>query len=338
MPPTRQTQSTSPGAIYAVCGREAFLKREAVVELTDAILGQADRALALSEYDGSIASLELAEVLDDLRTLPFLTRRRLVRVCDADPFITRYRQELEGYAERPSQTGVLLLECKTLAANTRLYKRISAVGEVIKCEPVAARTVPGWLVARARDTYGKRLDQRAAALLCDQIGSDLGLLDAEMQKLSLYVGDRPRITAAEVENLAGRCREEQVWGILSAIAAGNQARALALWEEVWQTDRAASARAIGGVAFTVRRLLNAKRAQEAGAPMDELRKAMMIWQDDRRVRTELAAFTTRQVELMLCKLLDADVAAKTGAMSVRSSIEAFIVEMCKRRTARRATG
>ena len=338
MPAPRQTQSTSTGAVYAVCGREAFLKREAIAKLTDRILGSGDRALALSEYDGSATSLELADVLDDLRTLPFLTPHRLVRVSDADSFITRYRPELEEYTQSPSPTGVLLLECKSLAANTRLYKRIMAAGEVIKCEPVAARTVPSWLVARARDTYGKRLDPRAAALLCDQIGSDLGLLDAELQKLSLYVGDARQITAAEVEDLAGRCREEQVWGILSAISAGNRGRALALWEEVWQTDRAASARAIGGIAFTVRRLLNAKRVQEAGATLDELRKVMMIWKDDRRLRAELAAFTTHQVEWMLCRLLEADVAAKTGGVSVRSSIEAFIVELCQRRTSRQATG
>jgi len=338
MPASRQTRSTSPGAVYAVCGPEAFLKRETITKLTDEILGSADRALALSEYDGSSASVELADVLDDLRTLPFLTARRLVRVIEADAFITRYRSELEDYTENPSATGVLLLECKSLPANTRLYKRISAAGEVIKCEPVTARTVPGWLSARAREIYGKRLDPRAAALLCDQIGTDLGLLDAELQKLSLYVGQGRQITTADVEDLSGRCREEQVWGILSAIAAGNTARALELWEEVWQTDRAASARAIGGIAFTVRRLLNAKRDQEAGVGIDQLRKTMMIWRDDRRLQAELSAFTSHQVELMLCKLLEADVAAKTGQVSVRSSIEAFIVELCQRRRPRQATG
>jgi len=39
---------------------------------------------------------------------------------------------------------------------------------------------------------------------------------------------------------------------------------------------------------------------------------------------------------MLTRLLEADVAGKTGAASVRSSIEAFIVEMCGRRASRRA--
>jgi DNA polymerase-3 subunit delta len=335
---TAAKKSQQHGAAYAVFGGELFLRRQAAAGFIKRVLGDADRALALSEYDGSDAAVSLAAVLDDLRTLPFLTERRLVVVREADAFITQYRSELEDYLAAPSTTGVLLLDCKSLPANTRLHKRIAQLGEVIECKPLKAYAVPAWLVQHCQATCGKRLDQRAAALLCDQIGTDLGLLDAELQKLSMYVGDRAGISAADVEALTGRCREEQVWDILSAIAAGNRAKAFVLWEEVWQTDRAASARAVGGLAFTVRRLLAAKQAQQAGAPIDELRKAMMIWRDDERLMRELNAFTIDQIELMLTRLLEADVAGKTGAASVRSSIEAFIIEMCGRRAPRRATG
>jgi len=233
---------------------------------------------------------------------------------------------------------VLLIECKTLPANTRLYKRVRAVGQVCKCDPIKRSAIPAWLVSRCRDAWGVQLDARAAAMLCELTGQDLGLLDAELQKLALYVGERRRITARDVEAAVGHHREEKVWGILSAVAAGDQARAMTLWEEVWQTDRAAPARAIGGIAFTVRRLLAAKRAQATGASMRELAGILMRFGDDDRLRAELAAFSTEQAQGMLCKLLDADVAAKTGLASVRSSIEAFIVELCRTTRTRQVTG
>ncbi len=324
--------------ILAVCGQESFLKRQAVAEWTARLLGDADPALAINEYDGASASTSLADVLDDLRTLPFLTPCRLVRISDADAFISRCRAELEDYADEPSATGVLILECKSLPANTRLYKRIEKVGQVIKCDAIKPFAAPGWVVKRAKEAHAKTIDAHAAALLCDQVGTDLGRLDAELEKLALYVGTRNSIRADDVELLTGRCREEQVWGILSAMAAGKQAEALALWEQVWQTDRAASARAIGGLAFTVRRLLAAKKAQEAGASIHELRKTMMIWRDDQRLKAELAAFTTDQAEQMLCRLLEADVAAKSSSASVRTSIEKFIIEACRPADRRRATG
>jgi len=338
MPAKPESPRRDPAPVYVVCGPEPFLKRQAISGITDRVLGGADRCLALREYDGSVAALELADVLDDLRTLPFLTDRRLVVLREADPFITRYRTQLETYIQDPSPTGVLLIECKTLPANTRLYKFVQAVGEVIKCEAPAARSIPSWLVNRCRDMHGIRLEARPAAMLCDLVGQDLGVLDGELQKLALYVGERERITAADVEALVGQYRQERVWGILSAIAAGDEPRALALWEEVWQTDRAAPGRAIGGIAFTVRRLLDAKRAQQAGASVRQVAGILMRRGDEQRLQAELAAFSLAQVEGMLCRLLEADVAAKTGLASVRSSIEAFIVELCHSREAHRALG
>ena len=334
MPSRKSSSADRLPLVIAVCGQETFLKLQAINEITERVLGGMDRGLALSEHDGQ--SARLADVLDDLRTLPFLSERRLVLLRDADDFISEYRSQLETYLEHPTPTGVLLMECRSFPATTRLYKRVKAVGEVIKCEPVKAREVPAWLMEQSRKTYGVQLDQRAVALLGELIGTDLGRLDSELQKLALYVGERKRIEAADVETLVGFHKEEKVWGIISAIAASDQAGALRIWEEVWQTDRAAPGRAVAGIAYTVRRLLAAHQAQQKGISLGQL--AGILYTDSQTARTLLAAFSVQQAEDMLCQLLDIDVAAKTGQGSVRSGVEAFIVRNCATRKKRRATG
>lgn len=335
--PAKQHKDPSQTArVFGVCGAERFLKRKAIRQITDEVLGDADRALAVSEYDGSSAGLDLAGVMDDLRTLPFLTPCRLVIVREADTFITRYRGELENYTESPSSTGVLLLECKSLPATTRLYKRIETVGRVVKCDTPKPGQVPAWLTHQSQEEHGCKLDAAASALLIDLVGTDLGLLDGELAKLALYVGDRKRITAADVEALVGQTREEQVWGILSAVAACDLKKAMTLWQDVWQTDRAAVGRAIGGLAHSVRRLLEAKRAHVGGASLSEVCNMLMRWRDEARVQQELASLTIPQIENMLCRLAEADLAGKTGGLSVQASIEAFLVEACTRPRPRRA--
>lgn len=328
--------TSNPAPVYAVCGGEVFLKRQAMDRIVRDVLGNADRSLAMSEYDCATTAAELAGVLDDLRTLPFLSERRLVVVREADKFISAYRQELEDYTASPSPTGVLLIECKSLPGNTRLAKQIAKIGELLKFDSMPAYKVPGWLAGHCKDGYDVQLDAKAAAKLVDLIGPELGLLDAEIRKCVLYIGDRKQITLADVDALVGQQREEQVWNILSAIGAGDEKRALNLWEDVCQTDRAAEARAVGGIAFTVRRLLKAKRAEEAGASSAELMRELWI-RDERQLRRELGAFTTAQVEQMLSRLLEADVAAKTGLASVQTSIERFIIDMSRRSAARKAT-
>src|SRR5690606_33301026 len=138
--------------------------------------------------------------------------------------------------------------CKSLPSNTRLYKKIAAMGGTIACDAVKPHAVGGWLTARCRDEYGLQIEPKAAALLTHMVGNDLGRLDGELQKLAIYLGDRKRIDAADVEALVGHQREEEIWGIMSAMAAGDEARALSLWEEVYQTDRAAEARSVAGLA------------------------------------------------------------------------------------------
>lgn len=336
MPPSRHGNNAAFTAVYAVFGPEAFLKREALTAITRQVLGTADRSLSLSEYEGP--SAELAPIMDDLRTLPFLAERRLVIVREADPFISRFRTELEDYADKPSSTGVLVLECKTMPANTRLHRKISALGGLVPCEAVKAAAVGEWLTARSRDAHGVQLASDATTLLAELVGNDLGRLDGELAKLALYVGERKRITAADVEALVGQQREEEIWGIMSAMAAGDDRRALTLWEQVLQTDKAAEVRSIAGIAYKVRQLLNAKRAQAAGASQMELSKLVGIWRDPQRLYAELGAFTMPQLERMLCRLLEADVAAKSGGASVQASIESLIVAVCQAKRTRRAAG
>lgn len=319
-------RSDQPAPIYAVAGTEDLLKRQAIDRIVRGVLGDADRSLAMSEYECATSIPELASVLDDLRTLSLLSDRRLVLVREADKFISQYREGLEKYAAAPSSSGVLLIECKTMPGNTRLARQIAKVGEVIKCEPLKPFAVPGWIVQHAREGHGVQIDQQAAGKLASLVGNDLGLLDSELVKCVIYIGDRKRIAVADIDALVGQQKEEQVWNILEAVADGDTRAALQLWEDVCQTDRAAEHRSIVGIAFSVRRLLKAKRAEEAGASLQQLKGELWV-RDDRQARRQLAAFTTAQVEEILARLLEADVAAKTGMASVRASIERLIVEM-----------
>lgn len=310
----------APLPVYVVYGKEAFLKRQALEGIQERLLPGSERSMALSEYDALSKMPEAAEVFDELRTLPFLAERRVVVVREADAFITKWREQLEKYVDDPSDSGSLVLECKSFPGNTRLAKKVKAVGEAIACDEIKGKRLVDWAINHGRQTYGLRVDRAAAEMLADYIGDSLGRVDGELQKLSLYVGDRQRVTAEDVRALVGHSREEKVWGILDAIGRRDAATAIRLWEDVWQTDRAASARAIAGIAFTVRQVLEAMHSGKKPWGVD------------------VSAFTAQEVEDMLCELLDADVAAKIGQGSVRSSVEAFILRACGRQRSRRSAG
>src|SRR5262249_30790056 len=126
-----------PVPIYAVVGDDPYLRREVLEAIAARVFGGPADDLGVTRFPGDTASL--ADVLDEVRTLPFLVKRRIVIVEDADKFVTAHRKELEGYAERPSREGILILAVKSLPSSTRLAKLVDKSGLVIDCKNPAER-------------------------------------------------------------------------------------------------------------------------------------------------------------------------------------------------------
>lgn len=306
--------------VYAIVGASRFLRNLALRDVLATVADELDE-LGPTRLDGDRASL--ADVLDEVRTMSLLGDRRLVVVDDADRFISANRASLEKYCGDPAPSGTLVLLCNTLPKNTKLFKIINKTGSVVVCEPPKGRGVVSWIVDRATRVYDKKISPGPAQLLRDQIGDDVGSLDSELSKLAAYVGERSSIAPSDIAALTSHHREEKVFAVTDALALGDTALALAHWEQVLATDRAAPARAIAGLAWGVRRLLEARRAYENGASVFELSRK--LYADPDTVRRRLDRVTTFDLERQQRDLLAADVAVKTGATTIERAIEAFIV-------------
>jgi len=310
-------------SVYAFAGPDRFLRKNAIDETLRALAGEVD-ALGPAYVDGDQA--RLADVLDEVRTMSLLGQRRVVVVDEADDFISRHRAALERFCAAPEPGGVLLMACDSLPKNTRLYKIISEHGQVVFCEPPKGRALTAWVVERSRTVHGKRLSEAAAARLREHLGDGPGVLDAELTKLAAYVGARSDITPADIDALTGHTREETVFAVTDAIASGDTSAALRQWEQVLATDRAAPGRALAGLAWGVRRLLEARRQWGAGAGIGEIARRM--YTEPRVLEGRLKRVTQRRLEGQQKDLLSADLAIKTGGSTLEVAVEKFIVKHC----------
>lgn len=211
--------------VYAVHGEDAYLRREVLGAIVRQALGGEEEDLAVVRFAGDQA--QLADVLDEVRTLPFLSRRRVAIVEGADPFVTAHRKELEGFAERPAAAGVLVLSVKTWPANTKLAKLVERTGLAVECKAPRESELPAWLVGLARSRHSLRLEADAARLLVELVGPEVGLLAGEVDKLAVYIHPRKSIGREDVAKLVGAGRVEKIYTILDAATTGQGAEALA---------------------------------------------------------------------------------------------------------------
>ena len=89
--------------IFVIAGKDESLVNSQCRELLDGLLEQSQRATGL--FDAEAASVSAQEVLDELRTAPFLTDKRVVRKNGADDLITKNPPLLEKYLDNNSTTG-----------------------------------------------------------------------------------------------------------------------------------------------------------------------------------------------------------------------------------------
>lgn len=317
-------KALSPRPVYILAGPERFLKDQALERIQRGVFDAADVDFGISRFEGE--SADFAAVRDELETLPFLAPRRLVVVQDADPFVSKYREPLEKYLEKPSRTGVLVLDVKTWRSNTRLAKAIPE-SATIKCEAPAAYRLPQWAAKWAKQRYEKELSSPAASLLVELVGGEMGILNQDLAKLAAYVGDRPQIEPADVDALVGHSRTETAWQMLDAVADGKKAQALAVLEHLFDQGEEPIA-ILGAMSWQLRRLAQVGRLKQQGVGVSAaMGRAGVPPFAQQRTEQQLRHLGPRVTEIYDW-LLDADLSLKSSdRLPAKAVLERLLIKL-----------
>ena len=268
---------------------------------------------------------ELADVLDELRTPGFFAPRRVVIVRDADDFVTTHRQALESYLQKPATAAALVLLVASWPSNTRLYKLVARIGEAIQCEAVAGKALVRWL-HEAAARRGKQLDPQAAELLAKLTDNDLAVLDAEIEKLSLYVGRRETITKKDVSQVVTATAGARDFALPNALAASDADAALTALDAML-TGRGEEFRIVGTIAWHLRRVLSAQQLAARGQRPEGALNPRLPYRTKQAI---LALLKRRPLGVLAAdfrRLAAADLAMKSSA-DPAACLQRLVVELC----------
>lgn len=199
-PVHRFLEKGGKGGVFFLYGDDEFRKDETVRALVDAHLDPATRDFNLDVLEaGDVDGERLASVL---ATPPMMAEWRVVVVREVEALAASARSRellMSLTSSPPSGLAVVLVASIPKGSSARLWKDLQTKARSLELSPLSPDDVPGWLLERARDTLGVEVEEDAALALGAAIGSDLGVLDQELQKLSAFVRDGAPITRADVE-------------------------------------------------------------------------------------------------------------------------------------------
>lgn len=256
----------APPAVCVTFGDESFLKQLSRRHIRELVLGK-DSEAPYSLFDGS--ACEWRDVADELATVSlFGDTARLVIVEQADPFVSKYRDRLEQYVEKPKSTGTMLLDVEAWPKNTRLFKLVAKAGLQVECrapeKAVGSRKVPDdarllkWIVSWAKSTHSVKLSKTAAEELLALVGPTFGMLDQEIAKLALFANEKNEVDVETVEKVVGGWRAQTIWDLIDAATEGKTADALEQLSHLLASGEHPVA-LFGQIAWSLRRFAAATR-------------------------------------------------------------------------------
>jgi DNA polymerase-3 subunit delta len=312
--------------IYVIAGKDDSLVGSQCRELLDELLEPSQRATG--QFDADADSVSIQDVLDELRTAPFLTGKRVVRIKQADDFISQNRLLLEKYFDNPCPTGRLILTVRSWDSRTKLAKKLPKIGKLITVETPTRKELPYRLMEYAADAHDKKLSFTSATLLIELTGDELTRLYSEIDKLALYSGDEKTITQGHIEALIGHNRLFSAFAVIDAIIDGNAGVAIERLRGMFDADKSTEYTVVGAFAYHLRKMFDAKILFDKGVHQRQIESRLRIWGDTNPFFTHLRKMSLRQVGQYLQQLGETDYAIKTGQTQVQVAMEQFVLKLC----------
>ena len=324
---------------------------------------------ALTELQGQVGPLEVLEanshrisgaeiVMPHLQALcnsvPFLAERRLVIVEGLlslfDPRERRRRAptspsrkassgqnrkpsnawgDLPSYIakEMPPTTLLVFLDEKVSGGNT-LFEKLRPVVQVRQFPTLRGEGLARWIRNRISDK-GASISPGAIRLLSQLVGGDLWIMDNELEKLTLYVGDKI-IDEKAVGTLVYRSRESSIFSAVDSLLEGKSAAALKMMHSL-RNEGAELPYIVSMAARQLRMVTVAKDLMDRGHREAEIGERLGITRDFVVTKTieQARKHSWNNLEWLYGRLMNADLAVKQGRMDQDVALELLVTEASK---------
>ena len=324
---------------YLFYGEDDFSAYEAYRRVAAETGPAEELATNTTTFDGEHTAF--GEVAMAAQAMPFLGAKRLVVVEGLGRRLAARGKKAgdEGTKDGPKEwaglpdllgglppTTVLIFLDGGLTAANPLVKAVKAAkGEVKLFNPLRDREVAGWIADRAREK-GASIAGPAVQMLAGLVGGNLRLLDGELDKLATYAQGRS-IERDDVEALVSQAKETSIFELVDAVATRRQGPAMRALERLL-TQGAPPPVAMTMLARQLRLMTQVKALAARNAGDDEIMTALGTRSDFvvRKTKEQARRYSLDALKQLYERLLETDLAIKTGAVSDELGLEMFVAE------------
>lgn len=203
--------------VYLLYGKENYLKEDISKKLRNRLVDPAFRELNYKVFYGE--KLSINEVINDLETLPLMSKHKLAVIKEAEKITENNKKKLVNYFNRLSLKNVfstLIIIYKESSPNKELITAIKKVGVVSNFSITNKAKLTLWINSKFRQS-NKKITQEALFYLQSIVGTDLGRLFNEIEKIDIYTKDQKIIEKEDVMVTIGGSEAVNIFKVLDSV-------------------------------------------------------------------------------------------------------------------------
>jgi len=326
--------------LYVLHGQDDFSLNQAVGKIKAGLGDREAVATNTSNLEGR--HITLGELRNKCGAAPFLCSHRLVIVegllgrFEVKQSKSRSRkgksgnglgewEGLDSYIEQMPETTALVLVDEEVQGNNPLLKKLSPVAEVRTFPLLRSRDLKAWIRQRVKGEGGD-ITPQAVNLLAELIGGDLWAMDGEIQKLLLYSRERP-ISEDDVRQLVSCVQEVNIFALVDAVAEGRTELAQRILHRLY--DEGVPPTYI--LVMITRQFRLIAQAGDLGKGLSRLqiqdRLGLKSSYGLDKTLSQAKLYDFEGVKRAYDKLLETDLAIKTGKYGDKLALELLVTEL-----------
>ena len=200
--------------IYLLQGEEPYYIDALSDYIEDNVLTDAEKGFNQTVFYGKDS--DPVNIAESALRFPMMASKQVIVVKEAQSLSKI--ETLASYAEKPLASTVLVLayKYKTVDARSKLVKAIKKNGVVFTSKKLYDNQVPGWIDGYLKE-HNYTITPQAAQLLTTFLGTELGKIANELNKLVIAVKDTNKITPEHIEKNIGVSKDYNILELQNAL-------------------------------------------------------------------------------------------------------------------------
>ena len=232
----------------------------------------------------------------------------------------------------PESTIVILVDGvpdKKARDKNPLLADLADKAKIVVFPALKDRELQAWIQRRVAERGGN-ISEGAVSLLAKTVGGNLWTMSNEIDKLIAYATGR-QIVESDINYLVAEARETSIFTLVDAIVEfrGNVAQE---WLEKLLQKGASTSYVLTMLARQVNLIVRAKEMKRHGKSMADIRSQLNITQEFvmNKVLEQSGRYTYERLKEVYHKLLETDIAIKTGKYEGELALNMLVAELCQR--------